>query len=145
MEDVAELSALAAACWRSSSKLRKHSRNCCKWLRKKQHQIRSKWTCYLNIYTHHSDRVITIIASIIGFIELLPSPKQPVKDNRDVVSDWLPILRPDKKKVTSGTLNYNEPAMYPKILEAQSPDIDSRIYGTQQVHYHTAHVFICRL
>ena len=25
--------------------------------------------------------------------------------------------------------------MYPKILEAHSPDIASRIYGTWQVHY----------
>ena len=25
--------------------------------------------------------------------------------------------------------------MYPKILEAQFPDIASRIYGTYQVHY----------
>ena len=34
------------------------------------------------------------------------------------------------KKVIYGTLNSNVPAMYPKILEAQSPDIASKIYGT---------------
>ena len=32
-------------------------------------------------------------------------------------------------------MTYNEPAMYPKIYEAQSPNIASRIHGTQQVHY----------
>ena len=36
----------------------------------------------------------------------------------------------ETKKVSYGTLNSNEPAMYPKILEAQSPNIASRIYGT---------------
>ena len=72
---------------------------------------------------------MVMVAFTTGFIELLPLPKQPVKDNRDVVCNWPPICRPDKK-VTSGTLNCNEPAMYPKILEAQSPDIASRVYGT---------------
>ena len=31
-----------------------------------------------------------VAASTTGFFELLPSPKQPVKDNRGIVSDWLP-------------------------------------------------------
>ena len=39
------------------------------------------------------------------------------------------------KKVIYGTLNSNEPAMYPKILEAQSLGIASKIYGAPQVRY----------
>ena len=42
------------------------------------------------------------LASTTGFIELLLSPKHPVKYNRDVVSNWLPIFRPNKKKLHPG-------------------------------------------
>ena len=55
--------------------------------------------------------------------------KQPVKDNDDAVSDKLSIFIPNQK-VIYGTLNSNEPAMYPKILKVRSPGIASRIYGT---------------
>ena len=42
------------------------------------------------------------LASTTGFIELLSSPKQPVKDKRDVVSDWLPIFNPEQKMLHPG-------------------------------------------
>ena len=87
---------------------------------------------YINVYQNY--RILTfqqILASTTGFIELLaPSSKQPVKDNRDVVSDWLPVSRMWREKDSSRTFTCYEPAMYPKILKAQSPDIASIIYGT---------------
>ena len=71
-----------------------------------------------------------ILASTTDFIELLPSPKKPVEDNKGrcfSLATYVPMWH---EKVTSGTFTCIEPAMYPKILEAQSPDIASRIYGT---------------
>ena len=48
------------------------------------------------------------------------------------------------KKVKYGTLNSNEPAMYPKILEAQSPGIASKFMVLSRfiIYYR---VFIRRL
>ena len=43
--------------------------------------------------------------------------KQPVKDNKVVVSDWLPVSRMWHEKVSARTFTFNEPIMYPKILK----------------------------
>ena len=65
------------------------------------------WTTMGRQLTISSYAPSSHLASTTGFIELLPSPKQPVKDNEDVVSDWLPIFRCTKRKLHPG----HSPAM----------------------------------
>ena len=65
----------------------------------------------------------TRTSSLYGRLYWTPaaSSKQPVKDNEIVVSDWLPMSRMWHEKVSSATLTFKEPIMYPKILKHGLP------------------------
>ena len=71
------------------------------------------------------------LASTTGFILAPTAVAQTACKRQRQRCLWLAIyFIPNQKSYIRDIEQCNEPAMYPKILEAESPDIASKIYGT---------------